>query len=489
MDRLYVNELESYKMTSAEERKWIFKLEQNYYDFEKVKNEGIRKKLKEFILYKAENTSALAMYHYVFLYNRICEFFNKEDIEFDSYKAGKEEILEKYKAYLLKNGEVLFKEYVLRHDNKAHVYKPHSFYFLNQFLRFVYKEKYDEYILYIDDFPGINNNPVNPVRSLNLWKIRQREIRDEVKEAIIFSASYKAARTLQGEISAVNVFSKFIEEKYPEVKSCKDIRKDHISDYIVHLKIESGYKAKTYCNHIGRLKSVFIEVGQIYEYGKFETYFSYYEYMKKRQAIERAYTRYELQRFNKALKTIDEQLARCLLLHQLLGTRISDALLLESDCLIYKDGKPVIRIRQSKVDRFMEKPINNEIVKLIEKSIEYTKNQYGERKYIFVSSKNPDLPLKYNSLKYQTEEMIRINKLKDDLGDPLFFSTHAFRRAYGKRLTELHIDDVTIAKLLGHSDTQTVYRYRRMGNKQIAHETRPFRKYMDKIIEEISAEW
>ena len=489
MDRLYIKELESYKTATEEEKKWIFKPEQNYYDFEKVKNEETRKKLKEFILYKAENTSVQAMYHYVFLYNRICEFFNEDDIEFDPCKDGRKEILERYKAYLLKNGEALFKEYVLRHDNKVHVYKPHSFYFLNQFLRFAYKEQYDEYILYIGDFPGVSNNPVNPVRSLNLWKIQQKEIRDEVREAIIFSASYKAARTLQGEISAVNVFSRFIEKKYPEVKSCKDIKKKHISDYIVYLKLESGYKAKTYYNQIGRLKSVMIEVGQIYEYDKFETYFSYYEYMKRRQTIERAYTRYELQRFNKALKTMDEQLARCLLLHQLLGTRISDTLLLEPDCLIYKDGKPVIRIRQSKVDRFMEKPIRSEIVKLIEKSIEYTKNRYGGRKYIFVSSKNPDLPLKYNSLKYQTEEMIRINKLKDDLGEPLFFSTHAFRRAYGKRLTELHTDDVTIAKLLGHSDTQTVYRYRRMGNKQIADETRPFRKYMDKIIEEISAEW
>ena len=51
MDRLYIKELESYKTASEEERKWIFKPEQNYYDFEKVKNEEIRKNLKEFILY------------------------------------------------------------------------------------------------------------------------------------------------------------------------------------------------------------------------------------------------------------------------------------------------------------------------------------------------------------------------------------------------------------------------------------------------------
>ena len=63
--------------------------------------------------------------------------------------------------------------------------------------------------------------------------------------------------------------------------------------------------------------------------------------MKHKQAIGRAYTTYELKRFNRYIKTMDEQMARCLMLHQLLGTRISDTLLLETTCLFYKDGNPV----------------------------------------------------------------------------------------------------------------------------------------------------
>ncbi len=227
----------------------------------------------------------------------------------------------------------------------------------------------------------------------------------------------------------------------------------------------------------------------IYNYGKLESYFSNYEYRKGREPIERIYSKYELQRFNKALKSMEPQLARCIMLHQLLGLRISDTLLLKQDCLIYKNGKPVVRINQSKVGRTFEKPINLEIAKLIEKSISYTKERYGTEEYIFVNEKNPDRPISYGKLKYWAEEMIRTNHLKDDNGEPLFFGTHVFRRYYGRRLTELHVDDVTIAKLLGHSDTKSVNRYRKIGDLQIAQETRAFRNSMDVRLRELITKW
>lgn len=283
--------------------------------------------------------------------------------------------------------------------------------------------------------------------------------------------------------------SKYISSKVPEIDSCADIKKKRIADYILYMKIESGYKARTYCSMINDVKRMLTEVYMIYGYGKVESYFTSNEYMKKRTKIERTYTKYEISRFNKALKTIDEQLARCIILHQLLGTRISDTLLLETNCIKYNNGNPVIMIRQPKVKRSMEKPITEEIVKLVEKSIRYTKERYGDTQYIFVNQKNPTLPFSYNSLKHSIEKMIKLNDIRDDNGEVLFFSTHVFRRYYGKRLTEMHVDDLTIAKLLGHSDLQSVNRYRRMGDAQIAKETRPFRNYMDMIIEEISAGW
>lgn len=489
MDRLYLDSLNTYKLASTEEQNTIPKIDENYYDFERVEDGYIRRKIKEYVLLTAEKTAIHTTYGYLFSYNRICDFFNDSNPRILLKTSNREEVLSKYKSYLLSRGKPLFKIYTLTHTNTERLYFPHSYYYLNRFLKYVYKEKEDEDKLYTSDFPYMVNNPANPIKYIGLGKIHQIRFRSEVKEAIIFATSHKSAVTIKSEVSAANRFSEYMRKKYPDIKSCAEIKKNHISDFIIYLKVESGYKAKTYYTLIGSLKALLADIGMIYEYGKLESYFSPYEYMKRKQPIQRVYTEYELNRFNKALKTMDEQMARCLILHQLLGTRISDTLLLEKDCIKKKSGKPVILIRQSKVKRFMEKPINGEIERLVNRCISYTEEKYGDTKYVFVSTKNPELPLSYNSLKYWTEEMIRQNDIKDDFGNPLFFGTHVFRRYYGKRLTELHMDDVTISKLLGHRDTQSVNRYRRMGNKQIAEETKPFRNYMNKVIKEISAGW
>lgn len=80
---------------------------------------------------------------------------------------------------------------------------------------------------------------------------------------------------------------------------------------------------------------------------------------------------------------MDEQIARALILHQLLGTRISDTLTLKTDCLSIRENRYFIRIEQVKSITF-EKAISDEIAQLIIKSIDYTEEHYGKTKYIFV---------------------------------------------------------------------------------------------------------
>ena len=48
--------------------------------------------------------------------------------------------------------------------------------------------------------------------------------------------------------------------------------------------------------------------------------------------------------------------------------------------------------------------------------------------------------------------MIQKQNLRDDSGELIGVGTHIWRHCYGKRLTEMHVDDVTIAKLLGHAN-------------------------------------
>lgn len=65
---------------------------------------------------------------------------------------------------------------------------------------------------------------------------------------------------------------------------------------------------------------------------------------------------------------MDEQTARCMIIHQMLGTRISDTLTLETDCLYEKGIDTIIKIRQMKTHTY-EKPISAELVALVRKAI------------------------------------------------------------------------------------------------------------------------
>ena len=84
---------------------------------------------------------------------------------------------------------------------------------------------------------------------------------------------------------------------------------------------------------------------------------------------------------------------------------------------------------------------------------------------------------------------IQKKDLRDDNGELFGFGTHMFRHVYGIRLTEMHLDDWTIAKLLGHTSVKNVKFYRKMSLQIIADETREIRAEMSRMIRANLAGW
>mgnify|MGYP000762369613 CR=1 FL=1 len=196
----------------------------------------------------------------------------------------------------------------------------------------------------------------------------------------------------------------------------------------------------------------------------------------------------ELKRLNAEIVKMNEQIARLMILHQMLGTRISDTLTLRTDCLRGQPGDRVVHIRQMKTHPY-EKPVSEEIAILIERSIQYTKKKWGETEYIFVSDSDPSLPAQYNRIQTQVVQMIREKDLRDDYGRLFGFGTHMYRHYYGVKLTEMHLDDWTIARLLGHSSVHNVKYYRKMSNQILADETRKVRERLSQLILENLDGW
>ena len=209
---------------------------------------------------------------------------------------------------------------------------------------------------------------------------------------------------------------------------------------------------------------------------------------KMPEAVFRYYSDAEIERLNRHIVNLEEQVARALILHQMLGGRISDTLTLRTDCLYQEHGQYILRMYQVKTS-YYEKPIPDYAAALIKKSMEYTFKKYGETEYIFVNEQNPKMPFQYSMLKHQVYVMIRENDIRNDEGELMGFGTHLFRHTYGVKLTELHLDDAAIAHLLGHRGVNTVYRYRRTSGQLLKEETKELRKTLDEILKDIVKEW
>ena len=102
--------------------------------------------------------------------------------------------------------------------------------------------------------------------------------------------------------------------------------------------------------------------------------------------------------------------------------------------------------------------------------------------YIFVDDKDTAHAMPYTKVQYRVTAMIYDKDLRDDNGELFGCSTHIYRHYYGVKLTEMHLDDWTIAKLLGHSSVRNVKYYRKMSNQLLADETRKALQKLSAII-------
>lgn len=97
--------------------------------------------------------------------------------------------------------------------------------------------------------------------------------------------------------------------------------------------------------------------------------------------------------------------------------------------------------------------------------------------------------MQYYTVQNRVMDIIQKKDLRDDNGELFSFGTHMFRHVYGIRLTEMHLDDWTIAKLLGHTSVKNVKFYRKMSLQIIADETREIRAEMSRMIRANLAGW
>ncbi len=388
------------------------------------------------------------------------------------------------KGYLLQNGKPLTIQKQSAYGT-THTLDAKPIIFVKNLIRFLQppdeRPEREKDIWQLDRLGiEIEQNPIYRTVTLNFTGIRQPEIREEVKKAIFQHLKSENLGTVKREMTSIRQFSKYLEEQNRRLDSCRDIDRTLLEDYLIH-KATDGSSGRSSGDNIMKLRSVLESVGKLYGWPHLEKLFINTDIPQEVQPEFKAFSDEELKRLNAHITKLDEQTARCMVIHQMLGTRISDTLTLQRDCLSLVDGTDMIKIRQVKT-RVYEKPVSAELAALIRKAILYSEERYGDGVYIFVDERDKSRPLQYSTVKHRVLGLIQKADLRNDKGASLRFATHMFRRTYGAKLTELHLDDWTIAKLLGHKGVHAVMHYRKMNNLILAEETRKARQAQTRIL-------
>ena len=490
--KLYLVKMHCYKQATSKQLQRFPSTSQCGYDLSFLQSEPLRKEIATFIQARAEEHSISTMYSEIFPYKQLCRFLNDKFPKAQSFSQfDTEKTLTSLKAWLLEHGYKISGQKFRKDSGKYVATEVGAVAYLRKVL--LYFSPKDNRLEVEKDTWELENlgislqmNPTKVVKTIDFSFISHELMRTEAKRAILLELSCKKVDTVKAELHSLKRFIRFLGNKYPEIRSFRELNRECIEEYLLYLKTE--VRKKSFRTELIYLRTLIEEISKVFDSPDMQQLFLSSDIPRDRRVLYRYYSDSELKRLNREIIKMDEQIARALILHEMLGTRISDTLTLAVDCLFRKDGKPYIRIDSVKGHQY-SKPVSEDVVKRVTKAIQYTRKRYGETHYIFVKKDDTERPMTYSRIYYQIASMIHEKNLRDDNGNLFGVGTHMFRHNYGRKLTEMHVDDLTISKLLGHADMQTVSNYRRLSNEQLAAESLEMRQSMDTLLKEIIGGW
>lgn len=192
------------------------------------------------------------------------------------------------------------------------------------------------------------------------------------KKAVYEHLHHEAIAMIIKELTAIRRLSKYLKETYPDIHSAEELNRELLEEYLTYLATEAE-GMNNYRMDLTRLRGTLEAIGKLYGYPHLEILFLASDLPRQVQQKLKSYSDSELIRFNAALAELDEQMERLMVIHQMLGTRISDTLTLQTDCLYRQDGHPMIQIRQMKTTTFVKpmqyNTVQNKVMDLIQKKI------------------------------------------------------------------------------------------------------------------------
>lgn len=472
-------------------------------DFTELKSGIIANELKFFCQYCIEEEIWLLSYFVTrTLHVKLAiKFINDKLNEVDSLsEVGFEQATEAFFQYLKNNGyktHSVFKS-KLSKDMEYHEFKFQSLYlsFFNNLCEFIHKQYdqedsgknfFEKDIWDIHELPfKIQYSLSYPRYTISFKGIPQDKIRLLAKKYTFERLKSKKCVTCLCSLSGITLFSKFLNDNYPEIQSLAQLNRSIIEDYIGYINLNGNHGPRTQSVRIGNLKT-FLDTCILFGWDEIpkQTLLISDDGKKKIKTLPKFYDEDTLTKLNENLDFVPIQIARMFFVLQNVGMRISELCLLKNDCIKQDTEKDYLIVYfQEKTQTWNRVPIKGDLALVIREAINYSKEQYGENvSYVFMQDNTR--PISRDMFTYYMNRMVKKRDIRDSNGELVRIRPHYFRGTLATKYANIGMEPNLIRELLGQKNLGSVKYYIEILEETITEAMQDLLKYQDQMIQNI----
>lgn len=430
------------------------------------------------------------------------EYINEHLMGYDSIlKIPYAELIENYRAYLQSKGYKLLylkqKRVTKDMEKKEYCYSTKYEHevsiFYNCIEEFYHGDK-DNKIKEVDKnrwdirkLPFKIDIPKSrPRYTISFENIQQEKIRDLAKRFTLLRLKNQKYSTCIDDLKGINLFSKFLDEYYPDIKTLKQLNRAIVEDFIGYVRLCPELKERTQVSRIGSVNTFFC-ICQLnnWENSPVRTLILPTDYSHSVKTFPQFFDDEELRKINSHLLELPVQIARMTFVIENVGMRISELCTLKVDCIKPSETNEYsLTYYQEKTMCYNTVPITNEVAGTIYEAIETSKEKFGDKiKYVF--SQNEKKPINQEMLSYYLNRLILDNKITGRDGKLLRVKSHVFRGTVASKYANIGLNQDIIRMLLGQKTIGSLKHYVAIHNETVIDAMKDIIDMQDDMIKNI----
>jgi integrase/ribosomal protein L37AE/L43A len=341
---------------------------------------------------------------------------------------------------------------------------------------------------------GIDVGVCRYTYKLNFSDIAQPWLLAALKQYIKYILATLSWTSGSEKLLAVKRFSRFLSTSYPSMTP-SEIDRLVIVDFLGYLA-GTDLSVQTRCITLGAVRG-FLEFCYQNKHLDVRRYLIRHEDFPKRpKSLPRYIPEEVMQQLNQHLWDLPEPVMRMVLVLQECGMRISELLMMKTDCLLQdKAGDWFLRYYQFKMKKEITIPISRELARLVQEQHQYIRENLNiEFDYLFTSNEGggrnggfrpSPKPMSRGAFAGYLNKLAKKHNICDSLGKRWHFQSHQFRHTVGTRMINNGVPQHIIQRYLGHESPNMTAVYAHIHDQTMKEEIAKFHGKVVNIAGEV----